>query len=121
MTRVAEFRTGTNAPQVARGLHKAAEDLADLAATNAQAGRTVIGAARPPRRTGALAEALFSDADAQGVTMASRVGYFTPVHWGARGRNIPANPFLLAARRAVQDQVVGLYAAHARQSLTTNL
>lgn len=118
---MASVRTSHNADQVARGFHQAARDLADLEATNAEAGRAVLRAARPPRRTGALAEGMFATADPGGVVMASRVGYFTPVHWGARSRNIKAQPFLLAARRAAQDQVVGMYAAHTREAFTDNL
>ena len=118
---MAGFQTRTDADQVASGFRRAAEDLADLAAVNTEAGRLVLSAARPPHRTGALASAMFSEADNTGVVMASRVSYFTPVHWGAPGRRIPANPFLLAARRAVQDRVIGLYANHTRESFTTNL
>lgn len=110
-----------NADQVASGFHKAAEALGDLEATNREAGREVLAAARPPRVTSALAEGLFAEADSLGVTIASRVGYWSYVHWGAPGANVRANPFLLAARRARQDQVVGLYAAHARESFNTHL
>ncbi len=118
---MAGFQVRHDADQVADGFRRAADDLADLAAVNAEAGRTVLSAARPPYRTGALAEGLFSEPDPGGVVMASRVSYFTPVHWGAPGRRIPANPFLLAARRAVQDRIVTLYAEHTRESFTTNL
>jgi hypothetical protein len=116
-----EFSTTHDADRVGRGFTAAARDLADLQAANLEAGRTVIAAARPPRRSGALAAGLFADADDQGVTMGSRAPYWSWVHWGAPRRRIKAQPFLLAARRSREDQVVRTYADHARSSFTDNL
>lgn len=116
-----EFRTSHDADRVGRAFTAAARDLADLQATNLEAGRAVIAAARPPRLSGALASGLFAEADDQGVTMGSRVPYWSWVHWGAPRRRIRAQPFLLAARRARQARVVATYTDHARRSFTDNL
>lgn len=103
--------------QLADQLHRAGLDLADLDAANADAGREVITASRPPRATGYMATNLTATATGQGVTFASAARYWTFVHWGAPRRNVRARPWYPQAIRANTSDVVAVYAAHARKSL----
>lgn len=108
----------SNAGSLARGFHQAAEALEDLADVNTEAGRVVLAAARPPRgATGQLAARLEARATGREVTMASRVRYWSFVHWGAPRIHVRAQPFVLAALRATRADVVALYTEHARESL----
>lgn len=99
----------------------AARELADLEAANAQAGRVVVQAARPPVATGALASGMFATPTAEGVTWASTVRYWTFVHWGAPRRNLRARPFFVEALDADTDTILAIYAEHANETLRRNL
>lgn len=115
---MAGFRSDTDqVEKFARDLHAAGLQLADLDPANAEAGRVVIAAARPPHWSGALAAALRADATRTGVTFASTVRYWTFVHWGAPRHNVRAQPFYRTAVHASRDELVAVYAAHARTTL----
>lgn len=103
--------------QLGRQLHAAGVQLADLEPVNAEAGRVVDSAARPPRRSGALAAASRADATAHGVTFASTARYWTWVHWGAPRRHIKARPWFLEALERQRTEVLAVYARHASDTL----
>lgn len=93
--------------------------LADLEAPNAEAGRLILAAARPPRLSGTLDASLAADVTAQGVAFASTARYWTFVHYGAPRRNIRARMFLAEAVNASATEVAAVYAAHAETTIKT--
>lgn len=103
--------------QLAAQLHAAGVRLEDLEPVNIEAGRAVVPAARPPRRSGALAASLQADATAHGVAFASSARYWTFVHWGAPRRNIKAHPWWPQAIQASRSDVLAVYARHATETL----
>lgn len=103
--------------QLGDQLHAAGVELEALDPANSEAGRVVVAAARPPRRTGALAAGQRADATREGVTFASTARYWTFVHWGAPRRNIRARPWFSEALKASQDRVLAVYAEHAQQTI----
>lgn len=105
--------------QLAAELRAAGVKLADLEPVNTEAGRVVTPAARPPRRSGALAASLQADASAHGVTFASTARYWTFIHWGAPRRNIRAHPWWPEALAATRTEVLAVYARHATDTLKT--
>lgn len=113
---MADLTLSSNAATLAGSLSRAGEDLVGgLDEVNAEAGRVVLAATRPPRRTGALAAGLRSVVDSQGATLASTVPYWTFVHWGAPRRHVKAQPFILAALQASRSEVLDLYLTYARR------
>lgn len=103
--------------QLADELHAAGVQLSDLDPANTEAGRVVVQAARPPRRSGVLAASLRADVGPSGVVFASTARYWTWVHWGAPRRNIRARPWYPEALTASRDQLLDVYAAHTRKAL----
>lgn len=103
--------------QLAADLHAVGVQLADLEPVNTEASRVVHAAARPPRRSGALAAGLRADPNGQGVTFASSARYWTFVHWGAPRRNIKARPWWPEALTVSRDQLLAVYARHAATTL----
>lgn len=114
---MAEFSSDSNAQAVATALHQAADNLADLEDVNAEAGRVVLAAAHPPRRSGELASKLRAWATGRDVVMASTARHFTFVHWGAPRIHVRAQPFVLTALRATADEVADLYGTHIQTTL----
>jgi len=83
----------------------------------ADAGRGVGAAARPPRRSGALAASLRADASRTGVAFASTARYWTFVHWGAPRRHIKARPFYVEAVQASRERIAAIYAEHVTDTI----
>lgn len=100
--------------QLADQLRAAGVELGDLDPATAEAGRVVIAATRPPRLTGHLANTLTAGLGAGGVVFASTARYWTWVHWGAPRRHIKARPFYPEALDRSTDEVLAVYADHAR-------
>lgn len=107
----------SDARRLASGLDKAAALLADLGAPNEEAGRVVLAAARPPRRSGELASRMFARADATNTVVASAAPHWSFVEFGAPRKPMRAQPFTRAALEESQAQVVGIYADHRDQAL----
>lgn len=103
--------------QLADQLRAAGVELGELDPATAEAGRVVIAATRPPRLTGQLANSLTAGLGAGGVVFASTARYWTWVHWGAPRRNIRARPFYPEALDRSTDDVLAVYADHARTAL----
>jgi hypothetical protein len=115
---VAEFSADVaEVAQLAAQLHAAADELAALDPANTEAGRVVLQATRPPRRSGALAASLQADATRNGVVFAGGVRYWTFVHWGAPRRNLRARPYFTEALTRTSDELAKVYAAHAERAL----
>lgn len=114
---MAGFRVDHDAHQLADDFRRAGVELADLDPANTEAGRVVIAAARPPRRSGALAASLRADAGPNGVTFASSARYWTFAHFGAPRHNVRAQPWYPQAIQVSTDDLVAIYAAHARTTL----
>lgn len=114
---MAGFQVDHDTDQLAADFRQLGVDLADLDPANTEAGRVVVATARPPRRSGALAASLHAAAGVNGVTFASTARYWTFVHFGAPRHNVRAQPWYPEAIRTSTDQLVAIYAAHARKSL----
>lgn len=106
-----------DAQRLAGEFRQAGVALADLDDANASAGRTVIAAARPPRRRGELAASLHAAVGPNGVAFASTARYWTFIHFGAPRHNVRAQPWYPEAIRVSTDDLVPIYAAHARTTL----
>lgn len=94
------------APRLAASLGDAANQVAELDATNAAAADEVLGHVRPPIRTGALARSVHAEPDPLGFTIAAggpQAPYAPIVH--AR------NPFISRAMREGAAAVREEYAA----------
>ena len=98
-------------------LRRAGVQLADLDSADAEAGRVVLAATRPPRLTGYLAANLTAGPAANGTVFASSARYWTWVHFGAPRRHMRARPFYPEAITRSTDEVVAVYADHARSTL----
>lgn len=98
-------------------MHDAGVELADLEPASAEAGRDVIRASRPPRRSGVLSASLRADVTRNGVAFASTARYWTFAHYGAPRRNVRAQPWYPEAIRLTQDELVAVYADHARDAI----
>lgn len=115
---MADFRIDDDELQAfASKLGRLGVELADLEAPNAEAGRIILAAMRPPRLTGQLAASTRADVTAQGVTFASTARYWTFVHWGAPRRNIKARPFITEAVDQAATDVAAVYAEHATETI----
>lgn len=106
------------ASRAAAQLHAAADELLELGDAHREAGRTVLAASRPPRRSGAMAAGQVVTAAPGGITIASTVRYWTFVHWGAPRAGVRARPWIAEALTRTTDEVVEVYAAHARAALS---
>lgn len=109
-----------NADPVARFAHQlaaAADELADLTDAHGEAGRIVLAASDPPRRSGALAAGQTVRVAEWGAQLVSTVRYWTFVHFGAPRAGVRAQPWIAQAVDRTTDQVVEVYAAHARAAL----
>lgn len=110
----------TDAPQLRQlgdQLRAAGVQLGDLDPANAEAGRVVLAAARPPRRTGYMADHLTAGPSANGVVFASAARYWTWVHWGAPRASVRARPFYPQALARSTDELLAVYAEHAQDTL----
>lgn len=103
--------------ELARELHAAGVELAELDPANRDAAQLVLAAARPPRRSGRLDASLTARPTGEGVTFASTARYWTFVHWGAPRRQLRAQPWWVEAIQPNRDQLVAVYAAHVRDTL----
>jgi hypothetical protein len=105
-------------PSLARELHAAGVQLGELDPVHAEAGRVVLASTRPPRHSGYLGDHLTAGPAANGVTFASSARYWTWVHFGAPRVHVRAQPFYAEALHRSTDEVVAVYAEHARDTLT---
>lgn len=105
------------ADELARELLRAGDKLTELQAVNDKAGDRILAATNVPRRSGRLAASVQADAGSAGTVIGSALRYATFVHWGAPRRGIQARPFLLQAIELTQDELVELYAEHARTTV----
>lgn len=103
--------------QLADQLHAAGVELGELDPATAEAGRVVIAATRPPRRTGHMADHLTAGHAANGLVFASSARYWTWVHFGAPRRHMRAQPFYAEAITRSTDEVLSVYAEHAQDTL----
>jgi phage gpG-like protein len=99
------------ADTLARTCRAAADDLDDMAAAHAEAGRLVQQRARgyAPKVSGTLATSITVDAGGSEAVVASPLVYAGVQEYGWAGHNITAQPFLRPAM-ADQDMVVKPYA-----------
>lgn len=104
-------------PRLADELRAAGVELQALDPSHAEAGRVVLAAARPPRRTGHLGSSLTAGPAANGVAFASSARYWTWVHYGAPRHNVRAQLFYPEALARSTDEVVAVYAEHAQSTL----
>lgn len=103
----------------ARELSGIGVKLGDLDEPNAEAGRVVIAATRPPRASGFLDASTTAEVGPNGVTFASTARYWTFVHYGAPRRNIRARPFFTEALAASATELAAVYADHAAETIAT--
>ena len=98
------------ADKVARRLHAAADDVAELADTVAADGAEMVRQQtqiEAPKRTGALSRGAMVDRVGAGEYRVGvgRLKYANPVHSGVSARGIAANPYLHRAANKVADRV----------------
>jgi hypothetical protein len=116
---VSGLQVDSDAAAFARRMFDGADALADLDATNAEAGDLVLSSADVPRRSGSLAAGVRYAATPDGVTFAASVPYWTFVHWGAPGRGIRARPFFSNALELRQSDIADLYREHAARVVSS--
>lgn len=104
-------------PRLGDQLRAAGVQLEALDPSHAEAGRVVLAAAHPPRRSGYLGNHLTAGPAANGVAFASSARYWTWVHWGAPRRHVRARPFFTEALDRSTTEVVAVYAEHAQSTL----
>ena len=95
-----------------RDLRQLPDGMADLKDANQRAGQLVVQAARPPRKSGRLAQAGRASRAAGRVTVlwgGARVPYAGPVHWGWPAHNIEPQPFVVEAAQRTEPQWLELY------------
>jgi hypothetical protein len=97
------------AERLAATLDAAAAELTRLAATNRAVASAILGAARPPVRTGRLAASLTATGTDREAVVSSSVRY-APYVERRRG-------FLEAAARSQQDRAVSLHLEHVDAAL----
>lgn len=100
------------ARELRRTLKAAGQDVQDLKDAHAGAGSIVIGAARPPHRSGRLAASQRAGATATAATVRAgrkSVPYAQVIHWGWGKRHIAANPWLSRAARDTEPAWTRLY------------
>lgn len=107
--------------QLAADLRAAGVELAELDPAHDKAAGLVLANARPPRRTGKLAASLTARVTPGGITFASTARYWTFVHWGAPRRQLRARPWYVEAIQPSRDQLVAVYAAHARDAIANHI
>lgn len=110
------FQATSDADRLGSQLRDAAAALVDLEDTSRRAGE-LVGAAPPPRRTGALGAGVTVAAIPGGAAVFSTARYFTFVHYGAPRRHVRAQPWLAVQLDSNQDRVLDLYAEHASDAL----
>jgi hypothetical protein len=100
------------ADTLARTCRAAADDLEDMAAAHAAAGRLVQQRARgyAPKASGALAQSIVADASGTEVAVSSPLIYAGVQEYGWAAHNISAQPFLQPAMADV-DTVLKPYEA----------
>lgn len=110
------LQLSSDAPKVAAGMHRAANELRQLEDINRAAG-AVIKAAPAPHRSGRLGASVRADVTANGVTVAGGTDYWTYVHWGAPAIHVVAQPWLLNQLDARQGDIIDMYRTHASDAL----
>lgn len=97
------------ARELRRQLRAASDDLGDLKAAHAEAGRIVepVAKGRAPVRSGALRASVRSSGTATAAIVRAgyaRVPYANPIHWGWPARNIRPQPFAWDAIKKTQPR-----------------
>lgn len=98
--------------ELRRELKRLGVGVQDLKAANQRAAEVVLGAARPPRKSGRLAS---SGRAGRGESKAvvtfggATVPYARPIHWGWPARNIEPHPFALEAAEDTEPQWLDVY------------
>lgn len=103
--------------EFARRMATAATELGELDDANRSAGRVILAASVPPHRTGALGAGQTARVTELGIELTSTVRYWTFVHFGAPAAGTRAQPWYAEAIQRTTDQLVEVYAAHARDVL----
>lgn len=113
---MAGFNADSSAAELAHALARAGEQLAELDSANEQAGE-LIAAGPAPQRSGLLAASVQTAVFGGGVAVAGGTRYWTFVHWGAPGRNVRAQPWLLRQLETHTAEVIDIYTQHATDVL----
>ena len=93
------------AANLARGIHRFAENLGKMSPP--EAGRIMLSAAR--ERAPVDSGALRASGTTVGAGITFSVPYASPVHWGSRTRNRPPNRFALEGARATERAWLGVF------------
>lgn len=107
------------ADRLAATLHDAADDVADLAAANADTGQLVADRTRAlaPKVTGQLAGSVWAEALPDRAVVHIDAPYAAPINYGWAARNITPNPYATDAL----DQSSGAVQARMGQELDSIL
>lgn len=105
------------ADRVAATLHEFADDIGDLAATDARAAGIVVKAAQSyaRRQTGRMAASITPEVTSAGATVTAGVGIGSPYpavqEYGSTRRHITANRYMARAAETQEKPVIDLYDA----------
>lgn len=111
------------ARQLRRTLREAGDDMADLKRAHGDASNVAAqaGAARAPRRSGALAaDVRSSGTKTAGIIRAgrARIPYANPIHWGWFQRGIKPQPFLSRGAQASESVWLAIFEQHRDEILS---
>lgn len=98
-------------PELVQAARSAAQELRDTREADERAAQLVgpVAAAAAPVRTGRTANALRWGATSDGPQVAVPVDWSVPLHWGAPANHQPAQPFVAAAFKRREADLVQLY------------
>lgn len=105
------------AEQLQATLRRAAERVQDMSNPNAEVARMAASAARPPRRTGALAGSIRPAPTPTEAAVQSALPYAGPIENGWPGHNITATHFLRDAFAAIRPAADAVYQKAGQQVL----
>jgi hypothetical protein len=107
--------------ELAASLHRASDQLDDMARAGEQSGNLILNRARvaAPRLTGALASSLTLTTERLETAVTSGLPYAARTHYGYPRYDQRAQPFLTDARDQTQNVWIEYYADEAERVLHT--
>lgn len=113
--------TVEGADTLARTMHAASDDLADMGRPAGTTARLIANRARvgAPRLTGALAASVRPATDGGTAEVMSALVYANRTHWGYAAVGQRAQPFIADARAQTESQWMGAYQDEAERILHT--
>jgi hypothetical protein len=111
--------TVEGADRLRRTLGTAGRKITKLAAANADVALGIVGAARPPRRTGRLAGSLSASSSDDEAVVSSGLVYAPVIEYGWAGHGIEATRFLRNAEESRRAATLKRYDRHCDDTVKT--